>query len=59
MRARVGGTTEAEVDLMLRDGNLQLRLFFRNQRLQVDDKWRQWYRELREMAGLLIELLAE
>ena len=38
---------ETEVDLLLRGGSLPsgagLRLFYRNQRLQEDDKWRQWY----------------
>ncbi|WP_312997844.1 replication endonuclease [Leclercia sp.] len=39
--------TETEVDLLLRGGSIPsgagLRLFYRNQRLQEDDKWRQWY----------------
>jgi hypothetical protein len=39
--------SEMEVDLLLRGGSLPsgagLRLFYRNQRLQEDDKWRQWY----------------
>ncbi|SYL50458.1 bacteriophage replication protein A [Klebsiella pneumoniae] len=39
--------SETEVDLLLRGGSLPsgagLRLFYRNQRLQEDDKWRQWY----------------
>ncbi|SCZ29404.1 replication endonuclease [Enterobacter hormaechei] len=38
--------SETEVDLLLRGGSLPsgagLRLFYRNQRLQEDDKWRQW-----------------
>lgn len=36
-----------EIDLLLRGGSIPsgagLRLFYRNQRLQEDDKWRQWY----------------
>jgi hypothetical protein len=39
--------SETEVDLLLRGGSLPsgagLRLFYRNQRLQEDEKWRQWY----------------
>jgi len=39
--------SETEVDLLLRGGSIPsgagLRLFYRNQRLQEDDKWRQWY----------------
>lgn len=39
--------SETEVDLLLRGGSLPsgagLRLFYRNQRLQEDDKWCQWY----------------
>lgn len=39
--------SETEVDLLLRGGSLTsiagLRLFYRNQRLQEDDKWRQCY----------------
>ncbi|MCM7406414.1 replication endonuclease [Enterobacter cloacae] len=39
--------SETEVDLLLRGGSLPsgagLRLYYRNQRLQEDDKWRQWY----------------
>lgn len=39
--------SETEVDLLLRGGSLPsgagLRLFYRNQRLQEDDKWRQWH----------------
>ncbi|MBF4113326.1 replication endonuclease [Enterobacter cloacae] len=42
---------ETEVDLLLRGGSLPsgagLRLYYRNQRLQEDDKWRQWYWQLR------------
>lgn len=40
-----GGATE--IDLLLRGGSIPsgagMRLFYRNQRLQEDDKWRQWY----------------
>ncbi|MFL0341167.1 replication endonuclease [Enterobacter ludwigii] len=43
--------SETEVDLLLRGGSLPsgagLRLYYRNQRLQEDDKWRQWYWQLR------------
>ncbi|HCB1983526.1 TPA: replication endonuclease [Klebsiella pneumoniae] len=39
--------SEKEIDLLLRGGSIPsgagLRLFYRNQRLQEDDKWRQWY----------------
>ncbi|MES3469759.1 MULTISPECIES: replication endonuclease [Citrobacter] len=39
--------SEAQVDLLLRGGSIPsgagLRIFYRNQRLQEDDKWRQWY----------------
>lgn len=39
--------SNAEVDLLLRGGSISsgagLRLFYRDQRLQEDDKWRQWY----------------
>lgn len=38
---------DTEVDLLLHGGCLPsgagLRLFYQNQRLQEDDKWRQWY----------------
>jgi hypothetical protein len=47
LRSRGFDTCEKEVDLLLRGGSLPsgagLRLFYRNQRLQEDDKWRQWY----------------
>lgn len=37
----------SEIDLLLRGGSIPsgagLRLFYRDQRLQEDDKWRQWY----------------
>lgn len=39
--------SEKEIDLLLRGGSIPsgagLRIFYRNQRLQKDDKWRQWY----------------
>lgn len=39
--------SNAEVDLLLRGGSIPsgagLRLFYRDQRLQEDDKWRRWY----------------
>ena len=38
--------SEKEIDLLLRGGSIPsgagLRIFYRNQRLQEDDKWRQW-----------------
>lgn len=47
LRSRGFDASETEVDLLLRSGSLPsgagLRLFYRNQRLQEDDKWRQWY----------------
>lgn len=47
LRSRGFDASETEVDLILRGGSLPsgagLRLFYRNQRLQEDDKWRQWY----------------
>lgn len=47
LRSRGFDTSETEVDLLLRGGSLPsgagLRLFYRNQRLQEYDKWRQWY----------------
>ncbi|EEU4850944.1 replication endonuclease [Salmonella enterica] len=37
----------SEIDLLLRGGSIPsgagLRIFYRNQRLQEDDRWRQWY----------------
>ena len=37
----------SEIDLLLRGGSIPsgagMRIFYRNQRLQEDDKWRQWY----------------
>lgn len=39
--------SESEIDLLLRGGSIPsgagLRIFYRNQSLQEDDKWRQWY----------------
>jgi len=39
--------SELEIDLLLRGGSIPsgagLRIFYRNHRLQEDDKWRQWY----------------
>ncbi|ELY4204681.1 replication endonuclease [Cronobacter sakazakii] len=39
--------SESEIDLLLRGGSIPsgagLRIFYRNHRLQEDDKWRQWY----------------
>lgn len=47
LRSRGFDASETEVDLLLRGGSLLsgagLRLFYRNQLLQEDDKWRQWY----------------
>ncbi|WP_368524921.1 replication endonuclease [Enterobacter asburiae] len=47
LRSRGFNASETEVELLLRGGSLPsgagLRLFYRNQRLQEDDKWRQWY----------------
>ena len=47
LRSRGFDASETEVDLLLRGGSLLsgagLRLVYRNQRLQEDDKWRQWY----------------
>lgn len=47
LRSKGFDASETEVDLLLRGGSLPsgagLRLFYRNQRLQEDDKWRQWY----------------
>ncbi|ECD3851753.1 replication endonuclease, partial [Salmonella enterica subsp. enterica serovar Poona] len=37
----------SEIDLLLRGGSIPsgagLRIYYRNQRLQEDDKWHQWY----------------
>ncbi|MGD3125693.1 replication endonuclease [Enterobacter hormaechei] len=47
LRSRGFDASETEVDLLLRGGSLPsgagLRLFYRNKRLQEDEKWRQWY----------------
>lgn len=47
LRSRGFDGNEKEIDLLLRGGSIPsgaaLRLFYRNQRLQEDDKWRQWY----------------
>lgn len=52
LRSRGFDASETEVDLLLRGGSLPsgagLRLFYRNQRLQEDDKWRQWYLKSQE-----------
>lgn len=48
LKSRGFDGSEAEIDLLLRGGSIPsgagLRVFYRNQRLQEDDKWRQWYR---------------
>lgn len=47
LKSRGFDGSEKEIDLLLRGGSIPsgagLRLFYRNQRLQEDDKWRQWY----------------
>lgn len=47
LRSRGFEASGAAVDLLLRGGSIPsgagLRIFYRNQRLQEDDKWRQWY----------------
>ncbi|WP_200532703.1 replication endonuclease [Klebsiella pneumoniae] len=47
LKSRGFDGNELEIDLLLRGGSIPsgagLRLFYRNQRLQEDDKWRQWY----------------
>ena len=47
LRSKGFDGNEKEVDLLLRGGSIPsgagLRLFYRNQRLQEDDKWREWY----------------
>lgn len=47
LKSRGFDASQTEVDLLLRGGSLPsgagMRLFYRNQRLQEDDKWRQWY----------------
>lgn len=47
LTSRGFGGGEQEVDLLLRGGSIPsgagLRIFYRDGRLQEDDKWRQWY----------------
>ncbi|HDK6826253.1 TPA: replication endonuclease, partial [Klebsiella pneumoniae] len=47
LKSRGFDGSKAEIDLLLRGGSIPsgagLRVFYRNQRLQEDDKWRQWY----------------
>ena len=47
LKSRGFDGSEKESDLLLRGGSIPsgagLRIFYRNQRLQEDDKWRQWY----------------
>lgn len=47
LKSRGFDGSEAEIDLLLRGGSIPsgagLRVFYRNKRLQEDDKWRQWY----------------
>lgn len=47
LKSRGFDGNEQEIDLLLRGGSIPsgagLRLFYRNQRLQEDDKWQQWY----------------
>ncbi|MCZ5523791.1 replication protein A, partial [Escherichia coli] len=47
LRSRGFEASETEVDLLLRGGSIPsgagLRIFYRNQRLQEDDKWRNLY----------------
>lgn len=47
LKSRGFDGSEKEIDLLLRGGSIPsgagLRIFYRNQRLQEDDKWRQWY----------------
>ncbi|QTP14932.1 replication endonuclease [Serratia symbiotica] len=47
LKSRGFDGSEEEIDLLLRGGSIPsaagLRLFYRNQRLQEDDRWRQWY----------------
>lgn len=47
LKSRGFDGNEQEIDLLLHGGSIPsgagLRLFYRNQRLQEDDKWRQWY----------------
>ncbi|EJC5332071.1 replication endonuclease, partial [Salmonella enterica] len=47
LTARGFDGSTSEIDLLLRGGSIPsgagLRIFYRNHRLQEDDKWRQWY----------------
>jgi len=47
LKSRGFDGSEKEVDLLLRGGSIPsgagLRIFYRNQRLQEDDKWRNLY----------------
>lgn len=47
LKSRGFDGSETEIDLLLRGGSIPsgagLRLFYRNQHLHEDDKWRQWY----------------
>ncbi len=47
LRSRGFDGSETEIDLLLRGGSVPsgagLRIFYRDQRLQEDAKWRQWY----------------
>jgi len=47
LRSRGFDGSEKEIDLLLRGGSIPsgagLRIFYRNERLQEDDKWREWY----------------
>ncbi|HHT7585978.1 TPA: replication endonuclease [Klebsiella michiganensis] len=47
LKSRGFDGSETEIDLLLRGGSIPsgagMRLFYRNQRLQEDDKWKQWY----------------
>lgn len=47
LKSRGFNGSEKEVDLLLRGGSIPsgagLRIFYRNQRLQEDDKWRNLY----------------
>ncbi|GEM_PF-1705074 len=47
LKSRRLAGSEPEIDLLLRGGSIPsgagMRVFYRNGRLQEDDKWRQWY----------------
>lgn len=47
LRSRGFDGSEKEIDLLLRGESIPsgavLRIFYRNERLQEDDKWREWY----------------